>query len=154
MSPYKPSNSYANSNYNILSITSRENTGPMRSPNTKYQKDSSYLTSSVSHVSKSSKYDSYLSSSSFSSTPVKDVFMNRKVTIGDFILGKNLGEGKFGTVFQAYDKKTKAIYAVKKIPKSVIKSHWMIDQFILEVKLQQFCNHPNILSLNGCFDDA
>ena len=57
--------------------------------------------------------------------------MNKKVNITDFILGKNLGEGKFGTVFQAYDKRTKSIYALKKIPKSIIKSHWMIDQFIL-----------------------
>lgn len=79
--------------------------------------------------------------------------MNKKVSINDFILGKNLGEGKFGTVYQAFDKRTKSIYALKKIPKSVIKSHWMIDQFILEVKIQHYCNHPNILSLHGCFDD-
>jgi serine/threonine protein kinase len=30
----------------------------------------------------------------------------------------------------------------------------MIDQFLLEVKIQQFCNHPNILSLHGVFDDT
>lgn len=108
----------------------------------------------MSHNPKSSKNDNHSSfTSSFSSTPLKDIFINKKVTINDFILGKNLGEGKFGVVYQAYDKKTKTVYALKKIPKSVIKSNWMIDQFLLEVKLQQFCNHPNILSLNGCFDD-
>jgi serine/threonine protein kinase len=80
--------------------------------------------------------------------------MNKRVSINDFILGKNLGEGKFGTVFQAYEKRTKSIYALKKIPKSMIKSHWMIDQFILEVKIQNFCNHPNILSLHGVFEDT
>ncbi len=36
----------------------------------------------------------------------------------------------------------------------MIKSHWMIDQFILEVKIQHYLNHPNILSLHGYFDDA
>lgn len=83
------------------------------------------------------KYDPYTSSSPTTSYPystttsLKSVFSNRKVTISDFHLGKNLGEGKFGTVYQAFDKKTKSIYALKKIPKSVIKSHWMIDQFIL-----------------------
>jgi serine/threonine protein kinase len=53
------------------------------------------------------------------------------LTINDFILGKNLGEGKFGVVYQAYDKRTKSIYALKKVPKEMIKSHWMIDQFVL-----------------------
>ncbi len=69
-------------------------------------------------------------------------------------MGRNLGEGKFGTVYQAFEKRAKSVYALKKIPKSTIKSHWMIDQFVLEVKIQQFCNHPNILSLHGVFDDT
>ena len=56
---------------------------------------------------------------------------DKKYTINDFMLGKNLGEGKFGTVFQAMEKKSKALYALKKVPKSIIKSHYMIDQFIL-----------------------
>jgi len=30
----------------------------------------------------------------------------------------------------------------------------MIDQFILEVRIQNFLNHPNVLSMNGCFDDT
>jgi serine/threonine protein kinase len=85
---------------------------------------------------------------------VKDAFMNKKLSINDFVMGRNLGEGKFGTVYQAFEKKAKSVYALKKIPKSTIKSHWMIDQFVLEVKIQQFCNHPNILSLHGVFDDA
>lgn len=35
----------------------------------------------------------------------------------------------------------------------MIKSHLMIDQFILELKLQTFLNHENILSLYHHFDD-
>lgn len=35
----------------------------------------------------------------------------------------------------------------------MIKSHFMIDQFILELKLQSFLNHQNILSLHTYFDD-
>jgi serine/threonine protein kinase len=30
----------------------------------------------------------------------------------------------------------------------------MIDQFILEIKIQSFCNHENVLKLYGFFDDA
>ncbi len=35
----------------------------------------------------------------------------------------------------------------------MIRSHLMIDQFILELKLQSFLNHENILSLYTHFDD-
>ena len=64
-----------------------------------------------------------------------------------------MGEGKFGTVYQAIHKPTKSLYALKKVPKDMIKSHLMIDQFCLEVKLQMFLNHENILTLFNFFDD-
>lgn len=35
----------------------------------------------------------------------------------------------------------------------MIKSHLMVDQFCLEVKLQMFLNHENILTLFSVFDD-
>jgi len=73
--------------------------------------------------------------------------------INDFILGKNLGEGKFGVVFQAIHKKSGWLVALKKVPKDMIKSHLMIDQFILELKLQTYLNHENILSLYYHFED-
>jgi serine/threonine protein kinase len=53
------------------------------------------------------------------------------VGIRDFKLGKTLGEGKFGVVYQALHKQTNSLYALKKVPKAVIKNHYMIDQFIL-----------------------
>ena len=37
--------------------------------------------------------------------------------MSDFIIGKSLGEGKFGSVFQVIHKKTGSLYALKKIPK-------------------------------------
>jgi aurora kinase, other len=78
----------------------------------------------------------------------------QKVSINDFALGKLLGEGKFGNVYQAIHKQTKSLYALKKVPKSMIKSHYMIDQFILEIKIQSFLNQENLLSLYGFFDDT
>lgn len=80
--------------------------------------------------------------------------LHRKVSIHDFSLGKVLGEGKFGTVFLATHIDTKSFYALKKVPKQIIKSNMMIDQFLLEIKLQSFLNHENILPLFGCFDDS
>jgi len=49
----------------------------------------------------------------------------------DFEIGKKLGEGKFGCVNLVKHKKTGGIFALKKIPKSLIKSHMMVDQLIL-----------------------
>lgn len=83
-----------------------------------------------------------------------DYFNNKKVSIYDFELKKNLGEGKFGVVFQAFHKQTHALYALKKISKKVIKSNLMVDQFLQEIKIQSFCNHENILKVYGFFDDS
>jgi serine/threonine protein kinase len=39
------------------------------------------------------------------------------------------------------------------VKKQVIKTHLMEDQFLMEIKMQLFFNHPNILRLSGVFDD-
>jgi len=74
--------------------------------------------------------------------------------IKDFIVGKNLGEGKFGTVYQITHKPTGALFALKKVPKEKIKALNLVNQFTLELKLQTFLHHQHILSLYGFFDDA
>jgi serine/threonine protein kinase len=51
-------------------------------------------------------------------------------------------------------KKTKSIFALKKIPKEMIKSHFMVDQLALEIKLQSYLDHKNILGIYNFFDDA
>jgi serine/threonine protein kinase len=65
-----------------------------------------------------------------------------------------LGEGKFGVVMMAQHKKTKSFFALKKIPKAMIKSHFMIEQFALEIRLQSCLTHKNILGIYGFFDDS
>lgn len=77
-----------------------------------------------------------------------------KTSLADFEIVKTLGEGKFGLVMMARHKKTRGIYALKKIPKEMIKSHYMVDQLALEVKLQTYLNHKNILGIYGFFDDT
>jgi serine/threonine protein kinase len=54
----------------------------------------------------------------------------------------------------AKHKKTKSLYALKKIPKEMIKSHFMIDQLALEIKLQSYLNHKNVLGIYGFFDNS
>lgn len=80
---------------------------------------------------------------------------NKKINIKiqDFILHDKLGGGKFGTVYKALNVKSRTLYALKKIPKKILKDNLMVDQFTLEVKLQTFMKHDNILDLYGVFDD-
>jgi len=52
------------------------------------------------------------------------------LTIYDFDLGKSLGEGKFGTVFQAIHRDTQSLYALKKISKKSIIQNMMVDQIL------------------------
>lgn len=49
----------------------------------------------------------------------------------EFQIGKKLGEGKFGCVNIVRHKKTLGLFALKKIPKTMIKSHMMVDQLSL-----------------------
>jgi serine/threonine protein kinase len=68
-------------------------------------------------------------------------------------MGKKLGEGRFGTVYTVFHKATGAIFAMKKIAKSTIRQNFMIEQFILEVKIQFFIEHAYVVRLFGIFDD-
>ena len=75
------------------------------------------------------------------------------VSLRDFELGKSLGSGKFGDVFQCRHKATNTFYALKKIFKSTILEYDMVQQFMRELKILYYLNHPNIIKLYGHFDD-
>ena len=53
----------------------------------------------------------------------------------------------------ARHRKTSTLYALKKIPKAMIKSHMMLDQTALEIRIQSCLSHRNILGMYGFFDD-
>lgn len=44
------------------------------------------------------------------------------------------------------------LVAIKKVPKEKVK--YMLEQFINEIKIQMYLDHPNIVKLYGFFDDA
>lgn len=67
------------------------------------------------------------------------------------ILGECKGEGRFGKVYLAIHKKTGFLFALKKIKKDSVK--FMLDQFIQEIKIQQYLNHPNLVKIYGYFAD-
>jgi serine/threonine protein kinase len=70
-----------------------------------------------------------------------------------FKIVKMLGRGKFGEVFLAQHKETRALYALKKIVKEKVKEMNMINQFLEEVKLHSCLDHPNIVKFFGYFEE-
>lgn len=70
--------------------------------------------------------------------------------MADFKIIKQLGEGKFGTVFLAKHIKSNFICALKKIPET-IEDNCIIEQLIREIKIHSFLDHPNIAQLYTFF---
>ncbi|MCL4168386.1 UNVERIFIED_CONTAM: hypothetical protein GTU68_059179 [Idotea baltica] len=78
----------------------------------------------------------------------------KKLSINDFDQIKELGSGKYGHVFLAREKKSNFICALKIIEKKLLYEEEITEQFIRELKIQMFLNHPNIIRMYGYFDDA
>jgi len=75
-------------------------------------------------------------------------------SIDDFEFGKELGAGKFGTVYRAREKKSAKGYivAIKVISKAELKGVGE-HQFRREVEIQTRLRHPNLLPCFGCVHD-
>lgn len=71
----------------------------------------------------------------------------------DFKRIKFLGEGKFGQVHLVLHSKTNTLYALKQIKKDSIAKNKMQEQLLMQIKMQFYLNHPNILKLYGVFND-
>jgi aurora kinase, other len=74
--------------------------------------------------------------------------------LSDFAIIRHLGEGRFGAVSMVVHKDSNFVFALKCVKKSVIKANKIEKQFIMELKIQMYLSHPNILKLYGVFDDA
>lgn len=98
------------------------------SPHDKTSKDKEIASKTISETAKGDKKPSAFAKSSsptsYNPSPSNSK-METKITIRDFDVGKSKGEGKFGQVFVARHKLTSTLYALKKIPKQVIKDHHM-----------------------------
>lgn len=74
-------------------------------------------------------------------------------SLDDFEIGKPLGNGKFGRVYLAREKRTKYIVAIKKMTKSQLLASNYEHQLRREIEIQSHLRHPNILRLYGYFYD-
>jgi aurora kinase, other len=77
----------------------------------------------------------------------------KKISLKDFSILKELGEGKFGKVMLVQEKQSKFVSAMKVFKKAQIREDEFMDQFIREMKLQLYMNHPNVIKMYGYFDD-
>jgi aurora kinase len=71
------------------------------------------------------------------------------LSLNDFHLSSVKGEGRFGKFYPAIHKKTGMLVGIKEIKKESLKH--MLDQFIQELKIQSYLDHPNIVKLYGYF---
>ena len=88
-----------------------------------------------------------------SSTQASDTKQLRKWSLSDFDIGKPLGNGKFGKVYLAREKKSHFIVALKVLYKSQLSKAGVEHQLRREIEIQAHLRHPNILRLYGYFYD-
>ena len=75
--------------------------------------------------------------------------------IDNYVIGKQIGDGSFGTIFEATNNKTQMKYALKKIVTCDINN---LEKYQKEFEIVHQSTHPNILDIHGicfrCFDQT
>lgn len=71
----------------------------------------------------------------------------------DFEIISSLGNGAYGDVFKAKHKITGEIYSIKVIDKKMIEKENKGYQIFVENEMLNYCNHPNIIKIFGCYED-
>eukprot|EP00917_Polyrhabdina_sp_WS-2016_P029433 GHVP01062741.1.p2 GENE.GHVP01062741.1~~GHVP01062741.1.p2 ORF type:complete len:360 (+),score=59.18 GHVP01062741.1:1437-2516(+) len=72
-------------------------------------------------------------------------------SIGDFFIGRRLGEGQFGTVYLAKERRSNFLLALKAIKKSQLLMSYNEHLLRREVEIHSHLLHPNILQFYGWF---
>ncbi|KAG2533033.1 hypothetical protein JM16_000181 [Phytophthora kernoviae] len=78
---------------------------------------------------------------------------NPKWEMDDFLVTKNLGQGKFGNVYLAKEKCSNVTVALKVLFKSPLTRDGGASNLKREVEIQVRLRHPNILRMHGYFYD-
>ncbi|KAM7261759.1 hypothetical protein ACFE04_020836 [Oxalis oulophora] len=77
-----------------------------------------------------------------------------KWSLEEFEIGKPLGNGQFGRVYVAREKKYKYVVALKVLFKKQVEKYRFHSQLKREMEIQSTLRHPNILRLYGWFHDT
>jgi aurora kinase, other len=73
--------------------------------------------------------------------------------ISDFILLEKAGQGTYSEVYKAVEKSSGFVCSLKILNKEKMINMGVLDNLVREIKLSLFLNHPNLVSLYGCFSD-
>ncbi|KAM0068741.1 putative protein kinase CAMK-CDPK family [Helianthus debilis subsp. tardiflorus] len=72
-----------------------------------------------------------------------------------FTLGKELGQGQFGTTFLCIDKGSGELYACKSIAKRKLLTDDDVEDVRREIQIMHhLAEHPNVISIKGAYEDA
>ena len=86
-------------------------------------------------------------------SPAKQKQSKDGLSKDSFKIIRRLGEGKFGSVYLAREIWTGMIVGLKVIEKKrIIRDNFLV-QFLRELKIQSFLDHPNIIKVYGYFSD-
>ncbi|KAK3149240.1 hypothetical protein QOZ80_3AG0214780 [Eleusine coracana subsp. coracana] len=79
--------------------------------------------------------------------------MAREWSMSDFEIGKYIGEGKFGKVYLAREKKSGYVVALKVMFKEKLEKYRFHAHLRREIEIQSGLDHPNVLRLFAWFHD-
>jgi len=107
----------------------------------------------VSSTIVSSKLDLNSKTSNSELIGFSKTFVPSHYSMDSFEIGRPLGTGKFGHVYLARSKETKAIVALKVLNKRQIMDSTFERQIRREIEIQSHLKHKNILEMYGYFWD-
>ncbi|VDK21967.1 unnamed protein product [Taenia asiatica] len=79
---------------------------------------------------------------------------SKKWDLMDFDIGKNLGKGRFGSVYLVREKKSRFILCLKIMFRLHFSTFETMQILQREIEIQSHLKHPNIIRLYGYFYDA
>ena len=115
--------------------------------------DDLFRSSSVDYFRTSNAFESLLLNEKTNLQKTKMTSKNN-FNENDFELLSRLGNGAYAEVYKAKHKKTSQIYAIKIIDKKLIEKENKTYQIFVENEMLNLCNHPNIISIYGYYEDS
>jgi serine/threonine protein kinase len=91
----------------------------------------------------------------FDEKPHKPSFFMHKKSLSRFNIMKQLGSGTYSDSFLCIEKKSNAIFCLKRFHKATIKNFpEVLDSFVKKIAFQFLSDHPNIVQLYDIFCDV
>ncbi|KAF6803503.1 hypothetical protein CSOJ01_10862 [Colletotrichum sojae] len=76
-----------------------------------------------------------------------------EASIGDFVIGGEIGKGSFAQVYSGHHKESRAIVAIKSVEKSRLNNK-LRENLYGEIQILKTLRHPHIVALHDCIESA